>query len=172
MTRLVIQFLLQEGWINDQKKKKKKKLAVGLELKFLSVMRFKSLRMSSDKTSPQRRLMSANCVIIGMGKLCPYLFILFVNWSGAFWLRNDYCYRLFCAKQVDSNQLPPCADCLRMHSLRANAVWRRSLQSCPQFPSPNYPFNGWVGNQHLEFFLSFSPVPMQDHANDPPVHAS
>ena len=79
----------------------------------------KSLRMSSDKTSPQRRLMSTNCVI-GMGKLCPYLFILFVNWSGAFWLRNDYCHRLFCAKQVDSNQLPPCADRLRMHSLRAN----------------------------------------------------
>ena len=29
MTRLVIQFLLQEGWINDQKKKKKKKEASG-----------------------------------------------------------------------------------------------------------------------------------------------
>ena len=64
--------------------KRSKKIAVGLELTFLSVMRFKSLRMSSDKTSPQRRLMSTNCVIIGMGKLCPYLFILFVNWSGAF----------------------------------------------------------------------------------------
>ena len=68
---------------SKKKKKEKKKLAVGLELTFLSVMRFKSLRMSSDKTSPQRRLMSTNCVI-GMGKLCPYLFILFVNWSGAF----------------------------------------------------------------------------------------
>ena len=31
-------------------------------------------------------------------------------------------FRLFCAKQgkVASNQPPPCADCLRMHSLRAN----------------------------------------------------
>lgn len=101
-------------------------------------MRFKSLRMSSDKTSPQRRLMSTNCVI-GMGKLCPYLFILFVNWSGAFWLRNGYCYRLSCAKQVDSNQLPPCADCLRMHSLRANyqavrfgeGVYKAALNSLP-----------------------------------------
>ena len=63
--------------------KRSKKIAVGLELTFLSVMRFKSLRMSSDKTSLQRRLMSTNCVI-SMGKLCPYLFILFVNWSGAF----------------------------------------------------------------------------------------
>ena len=63
--------------------KRSKKLAVGLELTFLSVMRFKSLRMSSDTTSPQKRLMSTNCVI-GMGKLYPYLSILFVNWSGAF----------------------------------------------------------------------------------------
>lgn len=57
------------------------------------------------------------------------------------------CCRLFCAKQgkVDSNQLPPCADCLKMHSLRANyqaAIWRRSLQSCPQVPSPVG--HGWV----------------------------
>ena len=66
-----------------------------------------------------------------------------------------YCIcRLFCAKQgkIDSNQLPPCTDCLRMHSLRANyqaAVWRRSLQSCPQVPSPvGY---GWV---HEESKLS------------------
>ena len=29
MTRLVIQFLLQEGWINDFKKKRKKKKASG-----------------------------------------------------------------------------------------------------------------------------------------------
>ena len=62
--------------------------------------------------------------------------------------------RVFCAKQgkVDSNRLPPCADCLRMHSLRANyqaAVWRRSLQSCPQVPSPVG--HGWV---HEESKLS------------------
>ena len=54
---------------------------------------------------------------------------------------NELRYRLFCAKKgkLDSNQLPPCADCLRKHSLRANyqaAIWKRSLQSCPQVPSP------------------------------------
>ena len=46
----------------------------------------------------------------------------------------------------DSNQLLPCADFLRMHSLGANrlqaANWRRSLQSCPQVPSPIG--HGWV----------------------------
>lgn len=57
-----------------------------------------------------------------------------------------YLYRLFCAKQgkIYSNQLPPCADCLRMHSMRANfqaGVWRRSLQACPQIPPPSG--NGW-----------------------------
>jgi hypothetical protein len=54
---------------------------------------------------------------------------------------NELRYRLFCIKKgkLDSNQLPPCADCLQNHSLRANylaAIWRRSLQSCPQVPSP------------------------------------
>ena len=54
---------------------------------------------------------------------------------------NELRYRLFCAKKgkLDSNQLPPCADCLRKHALRANyqaAIWKRSLQSCPQVPSP------------------------------------
>ena len=39
---------------------------------------------------------------------------------------------------VESNQLPPCNNTLRKHSLRANyqaAVWRRSLQRCPELPS-------------------------------------
>lgn len=41
--------------------------------------------------------------------------------------------------KIDPQQLPPCADCLRTHSLRANYQafsWRRSLQSCPQVSSP------------------------------------
>ena len=41
--------------------------------------------------------------------------------------------------KIDPHQLPPSADSLRIHSLRANyqaAVWRRSLQSCPQVSSP------------------------------------
>ena len=74
------------------------------------------------------------------------------------------CCRLFCAKQgkVDSNQLPPCADCLKMHSLRANyqaAIWRRSLQSCPQVPSPVG--HGWVeedGNLSIKW-MSGEPAP-------------
>ena len=54
---------------------------------------------------------------------------------------NELRYRLFCLKRgdVESNQLPPCNDTLRKHSLRANyqaAVWRRSLQRCQDIPSP------------------------------------
>ena len=50
-------------------------------------------------------------------------------------------YRLFCTKKggLESNQLPPCKDTLRKHCDRTNyvaAVWRRSLQGCPQIPSP------------------------------------
>lgn len=54
---------------------------------------------------------------------------------------NDIRYGLFCAKRgdVDSSQLPPCANTLRKHCQRANyqaGIWRRSLQGCPQIPSP------------------------------------
>ena len=54
---------------------------------------------------------------------------------------NELRYRLFCLKRgdVESNQLPPCNDTLRKHALRASyqaAVWRRSLQRCPEIPSP------------------------------------
>ena len=54
---------------------------------------------------------------------------------------NELRYRLFCLKRgdVESNQLPPCNDTLHKHALRANyqaAVWRRSLQRCPEIPSP------------------------------------
>lgn len=50
-------------------------------------------------------------------------------------------YCLFCAKKgdLDSNQLAPFVDTLRKHCERANyqaAIWRRSLQSHPQIPSP------------------------------------
>ena len=94
-----------------------------------------------------------------------------------------HCCRLFCAKQgkVDSNQLPPCADCLRIQSFRANdqaTIWRSSLQSCSQVPVFTswswigwggrqliHQMTGWVENQPQQFFLSFSPVLVQDHAN-------
>ena len=52
---------------------------------------------------------------------------------------NKLRYQLFCAKrgEVESSQLPPCEDCLFMHTLRANyqaAIWRRSLQNKPIVP--------------------------------------
>ena len=54
---------------------------------------------------------------------------------------NELWYRLFCLKRgdVESNQLPPCNDMLREHSLRANYqadLWRRRLQRWPDIPSP------------------------------------
>ena len=54
---------------------------------------------------------------------------------------NELRYRLFCLKKgnVDSNQLPARDDSLRKHALRANypaAIWKRSLQRCPEIPSP------------------------------------
>jgi len=57
------------------------------------------------------------------------------------------CCRLLCEKhaKIDSNQLPPCADTLRMHSLQANyqaAIWQRSLMNCPQVPTPTD--HSWV----------------------------
>jgi len=56
-------------------------------------------------------------------------------------------YRLFCAKkgELESTQLPPCRDCLRKHTLRANyqaAIWRRCLQATVDVPTPNG--NGWI----------------------------
>ena len=63
---------------------------------------------------------------------------------------------------ADSNHLPRCADCLRMHSMRANyqaAVWRRSLQSCSEVPSPVD--QGWVqedGQLSIKW-MSVEPAP-------------
>lgn len=86
--------------------------------------------------------------------------------------------------KIDLHQLPPCADSLRTHSLRVNyqaAVWRRVSRAALKSLHPlitdgfkrttSYPSNGWVVNQLLQIFLSFSPVPVQDHASYPPVCA-
>ena len=59
---------------------------------------------------------------------------------------NSLRYQLFCAKrgELDSSQLPPCEDCLFMHSLRANyqaCIWRRCLQANLVPPHPK--LNGW-----------------------------
>lgn len=59
---------------------------------------------------------------------------------------NELRYHMFCTKKgrVEPHQLPPCADALNKHVLRANyqtAVWRRSLQANPEVPSPKD--HGW-----------------------------
>ena len=56
-------------------------------------------------------------------------------------------YQLFRIKDgnVDSSQLPPCKDSLKMHAVRANyqaAIWQRSMTSKPTIQSP-VDSNGW-----------------------------
>ena len=97
--------------------------------------------------------MSTNCAI-GMRSFCFYFCLILLTGLRLFDYRMimesntiRLCSRLFYAKQgkVDSNQLPPCEDCLKLHAFRANyqaALWRRSLQSCPEVLSPVG--HGWV----------------------------
>lgn len=54
---------------------------------------------------------------------------------------NELRYRIFCAKKrnIHSTQLTPCVDCLFKHASRANfqaAIWKRSLQTCQETPTP------------------------------------
>ncbi|KAK3735047.1 hypothetical protein QZH41_001743 [Actinostola sp. cb2023] len=77
---------------------------------------------------------------------------------------NELRYRLFCAKKgnIDSMQLPPCADCLFKHACRANyqaAIWKRSLECCPVIPSPIR--LGWCQeeNQLAIDWMSGEPAP-------------
>ena len=61
---------------------------------------------------------------------------------------NDIRYQQFCARAVQSSQLPLTQDALLQHMLRANyqaAIWRRSLVPKPDIPSP-HDF-GWVVNE-------------------------
>ena len=74
-------------------------------------------------------------------------------------------YQLFCTRrgEVESSQLPPCQDCLFMHSVRANyqaAIWRRSLQTQPSVPSPKH--HGWTTNDEGQLDIQWmrgSPAP-------------
>ena len=64
---------------------------------------------------------------------------------------NELRYRLFCSKRgnIESDQLPPCADCLYKHACRANyqtGIWRRSLENCPEIPSPLR--HGWIQDEN------------------------
>ncbi len=68
-------------------------------------------------------------------------------------------YELFRVKHgnVESGQLPPCQDCLRLHAVRANyqnAIWHRSLQADPQTPSP-LDSNGWVLSDNGELMINW-----------------
>uniref|UniRef100_A0A0L8FLP3 Uncharacterized protein n=1 Tax=Octopus bimaculoides TaxID=37653 RepID=A0A0L8FLP3_OCTBM len=68
----------------------------------------------------------------------------------------------------ESNQLPPCKDCLFMHALQANyqaAIWRRCLQAQLYVPSPID--CGWtldkesdliIAWMHWMLFFSFCPA--------------
>lgn len=62
---------------------------------------------------------------------------------------NELRYQIMWHKQgkVESSQLPPCADCLYKHSLRANyqaAVWKRCLNATPDIPT--FIGRGWIAS--------------------------
>ena len=65
---------------------------------------------------------------------------------------NDLRYKLFCTKGFESQQLPPTRDGLPKHICRANyqaAIWKRSLESHHEIPSPAE--NGWkIVNEQLK----------------------
>ena len=78
---------------------------------------------------------------------------------------NELRYQLFCAKRgdIDSSQLPPCRDCLYVHTLRANfqaGIWRRCLEGQANIPDPKN--CGWTsddgGNLSIEWMRG-SPAP-------------
>lgn len=75
---------------------------------------------------------------------------------------NELRYALFCAKkgEAESWQLPPCAAALRKHCQRANyqaGVWRHSLESCPEIPSPVG--KGWCRDEEEHLVIDWSNVP-------------
>ena len=53
---------------------------------------------------------------------------------------NECRFLLFCSKNQQSHNLPPCQDALEKHTKRANfqaAIWRRALEADPRVPSPD-----------------------------------
>lgn len=60
---------------------------------------------------------------------------------------NELLYQLFCAKrgEAESSRLPPCTDCLFLHTQRAYyqaVIWRRCLEAKPNIPNPSD--HGWT----------------------------
>ena len=77
---------------------------------------------------------------------------------------NDLRFQLFRAKKgdVESGQLPPCKDCLLLHTRRANyqsGVWRRALEHHQSLPSPVG--HGWcIEDGKLDIcWMTGSPAP-------------
>ena len=78
---------------------------------------------------------------------------------------NTARHQLFCARrgELESTQLPPCDDCLFMHTMRANyqaGIWRCCLQQHPLVPSPDK--RGWVRNDDGQLTVEWmrgSPAP-------------
>lgn len=72
---------------------------------------------------------------------------------------NEMRYELFRVKDgnVESEQLPPCQDCLYLHAARANyqaAIWHRALQADPQVPSP-LECKGWSLDDNGELIITW-----------------
>ena len=72
---------------------------------------------------------------------------------------NEQRYNIFRVRKgnIESSQLPPCKDCLRMHALRANyqaGIWQRSLQPCPDIPPPEET-NAWELNEEDDLIIKW-----------------
>ena len=83
-------------------------------------------------TDVYREIEQFACSLCGCRKLCSV---------------NDVRYAMFCGKKgaIESHNLPPCSNSLRLHVERANyqaAIWRRSLIAKQDIPNPNW--FGWT----------------------------
>ena len=81
---------------------------------------------------------------------------------------NEMRYQLFRLKNgnVDSSQLPPCKDCLKLHAVRANyqaAIWRRSLISKPWIQNP-VDSTGWMLDEEGQLTINWMAGPMAPDA--------
>ena len=75
---------------------------------------------------------------------------------------NECRYVMFCAKQSQSQSLPPCQDSLNKHTLCVNyqaAIWRDALDANPDIPSPGN--HGWnLENGFITIdWMSLTPAP-------------
>eukprot|EP00117_Sycon_ciliatum_P007208 scpid94076/ scgid10417/ len=74
---------------------------------------------------------------------------------------NEARYELFCLKNQQSDQLPPCKDALLHHSARANhqaAIWRLCLVAKPEIPQPHQQGQGKIPHSHnyIEFSHNYN----------------